>query len=586
MKNPKKKTKSSVSRETINSSIQNLLKSYDLPAKNATMLRLGIEEGLQIANGQKSGGDSGSSFHSFYSKGIVRDFLLFGILAYIVYKTVQKFPKGMSMFKSTTEKAIVSDVTFDDVCGIDEVKDEMKDIVEYLRDPEKFTKLGAKLPKGILFIGPPGTGKTLLAKAVAGEAGVPFFYASGSEFDELFVGVGALRIRQLFEKARAQSPAIIFIDEIDACGSKRSNSSRQPYARQTINQLLQEMDGFASKEHIIVMGATNTGEILDKALTRPGRFDQKVNIMLPDIKGRKDILNLYIGKLGSTSEVNVDRIASLTGGMSGADLNNLVNQAALRAAKNSKETVDQEDLEYALDKIRMGPELKTRIRTEKDLKNTAHHEAGHALVAYYTPAAQNIYKATIRQRGQALGHVSLMPSAEDEISQSKAQLLAMLDICMGGRIAEEILHGKEKVSTGASSDIQSATVTAYKLVCQYGMSDKLGLMTYDIDHLSQETKRVVEMEVKNVLETSYEKARKLLTTRSNEHVLLAEALIRYETLTMDEIKVLLESGDLQKIGTLRQKEERARLKKKLEKSIAIAAPVIDYVPAAPEQAEP
>uniref|UniRef100_H2YDX0 AAA+ ATPase domain-containing protein n=1 Tax=Ciona savignyi TaxID=51511 RepID=H2YDX0_CIOSA len=438
----------------------------------------------------------------------------------------------------------ISDVRFDDVCGMEEAKSELEDVVDYLQDPEKFTQLGAKLPKGILLVGPPGTGKTLLAKAVAGEAGVPFFYAAGSEFDEMFVGVGASRVRKLFENARKQAPAIIFIDEIDACGSKRTNSSLQPFARQTINQLLQEMDGFTKTNPIIVLGATNTGEVLDKALTRPGRFDTQVQVMLPDVHGRKDIFKLYMGKLDIGTSLNLDRLAALTIGMTGADISNIVNQAALRAAKLNKRQVDQDDIEYALDKARMGPELKSRAKSESAIRNTAHHEAGHALVAFYTPAAHTIYKATIRQRGPALGHVSLIPEKDSEQSMSKAQIIAMMDVCMGGRIAEELLLGKEHVSTGASSDITNATESAYKLVCMYGMSDKLGLMSYDIGQLSQETKRAVEVEVKKLLEKSYDKAKELIVSKSYEHKLLADALMRYETVTMDEIKLLLDTKDI------------------------------------------
>ncbi|XP_078483180.1 ATP-dependent zinc metalloprotease YME1L1 [Ciona intestinalis] len=568
-KSSQKSSKTTVDKSAIDDNIQSMLKTYDLPTRTSTLLRLGVEEGIQLAKaneGKKSG---------FNFKADPLTFLLvfiFLILAFRLYKSVP----GRDFFRTADESGIITDVRFEDVCGMDEAKNELEDVVDYLRDPDKFTQLGAKLPKGILLIGPPGTGKTLLAKAVAGESGVPFFYTAGSEFDEMFVGIGASRIRKLFENARKQAPSIIFIDEIDACGSKRTNSSLQPYARQTINQLLQEMDGFTKKEPVIVLGATNTGEVLDKALTRPGRFDTQVQVLLPDIQGRKEIFNLYIGKLDINidNQLNLDKLAALTIGMTGADISNIVNQAALRAAKLNKQRVDQDDLEYALDKAKMGPELKSRIRSESELRNTAHHEAGHALVAYYTPAAHTIYKATIRQRGPALGHVSLIPEKESEQSLSKAQIIAMMDVSMGGRIAEELLLGKEHVSTGASSDINNATESAYKLVCMYGMSEKLGLMTYDMQHLSQETKRAVEIEVKKLLEKSYEKAKEMIVSKSYEHKLLAEALLRYETVTMDEIKVLLDSKDIHSIENMRlhTKQQKILQKSELEKLKDALAP--------------
>ena len=529
---------------------------------------------LLVKNSEKKQEQSPFSF----GRGL--NWFMFGVafftIAHLLYKQLVKTNFG----KTVEDTGVTTNVTFDDIRGADEVKAELVDVVEYLKDPKKFTEMGAKLPKGILLVGPPGTGKTLLAKAVAGEAGVTFFYASGSEFDEMLVGMGALRVRQLFDKARKRSPSIIFLDEIDACGGKRANTTIQPYARQTINQLLQEMDGFTENDAVVVLAATNDAKVLDKALIRPGRFDTQVQVLLPDIHGRKDILQLYLDKLSSVAydTINMDKLASLTIEMTGADLSNIVNQAALRSIKLHKKKVDQEDLEFALDKVRMGPELKTRIRSDKELKATAYHEAGHALVAYYTPAALNIYKATIIQRGPSLGHVSLIPSKDDEGSRSKLKLLAGIDVCMGGRVAEEIMFGKDNVSTGASSDLQSATATAYQIVCNFGMSDKMGPMTYEMEHISEETKRAVEKEVKIILHNAYEKARKLLTEKPYEHKLLADGLLRYESLSFDEIKLLLSTRDLNSIKLKRQKEAEEKMRKNIDTNLDLQAPVIEYIP--------
>ena len=515
-----------------------------------------------------------------FSLGRGLNLFFFGVALFAVGHLIYKQLTKTNFGKTVEDTGVTTNVTFDDIRGADEVKAELVDVVEYLKDPKKFTDMGAKLPKGILLVGPPGTGKTLLAKAVAGEAGVTFFYASGSEFDEMLVGMGALRVRQLFDKARKRSPAIIFLDEIDACGGKRANTTIQPYARQTINQLLQEMDGFTENDAVVVLAATNDANVLDKALVRPGRFDTQVQVLLPDIHGRKEILQLYLDKLSSVAydTINMDRLASLTIEMTGADLSNIVNQAALRSIKLNKSEVDQEDLEFALDKVRMGPELKTRIRSDKELKATAYHEAGHALVAYYTPAALNIYKATIIQRGPALGHVSLIPAKDDETSRSKVKLFAGIDVCMGGRVAEELMFGKENVSTGASSDLATATTTAYQIVCNFGMSDKMGPMTYNMEQISEDTKRDVEKEVKVILNAAYEKARKLLTEKPHEHKLLAEALLLYESLSFDEIKLLLTSRDLNSIKVKREQEEKEKMKKNIASNVDLQAPVIEYIP--------
>jgi len=557
--------------------VERTMRMYNLDTRNKHAVRVGFLEGFteRLHNSSKP-----------RSLGKTMFFVGLGtLLTYQIYKSVKDKlgeTPGKGRFKPQEEGA-TSQIRFKDVCGVDEAKEELKDVVTYLKDPEKFTSLGAKLPKGILLVGPPGTGKTLLAKAVAGEAGVPFFYAAGSEFEEMYVGVGASRVRQLFESARAQAPAIIFIDEIDACGSARTNNTLQPYARQTINQLLQEMDGFMkSGEPVIVLGATNSPEVLDKALTRPGRFDSQVQVSLPDIAGRKATLQMYLDKLNglqSLETLDLDRMASLTGGFSGADISNVVNQAALQAAKNNHLLVKQEDLEYAYDKIKMGPELRSRVRSESELKNTAYHEAGHALVALYTPASWDIYKCTIRQRGQALGHVSQLPPLESENGQTKEELIASMNVAMGGRVAEELLHGEERVTTGASSDIRQATNIAYHLVCDLGMSDKLGMMKYDMKKVSEDTKRMVEVEVKRFLQKSYNEAKKLLTSKQSEHKLLSEGLIRYETLTMQEIKILVQSKDMESVQKHRDKNRKKSLDFTTNFKIGpFGVPLIDYTP--------
>uniref|UniRef100_A0AAR2KQT4 ATP-dependent zinc metalloprotease YME1L1 n=1 Tax=Pygocentrus nattereri TaxID=42514 RepID=A0AAR2KQT4_PYGNA len=431
-------------------------------------------------------------------------------------------------------------VTFEHVKGVEEAKSELQDIVEFLRNPQKFTALGGKLPKGVLLVGPPGTGKTLLARAVAGEADVPFYYASGSEFDEMFVGVGASRIRNLFKEAKANAPCVIFIDELDSVGGKRIESPMHPYSRQTINQLLAEMDGFKPNEGVIVIGATNFAEALDNALVRPGRFDMQVTVPRPDVRGRTEILNWYLKKIKVDSEI----IARGTVGFSGAELENLVNQAALKAAVDGKETVTMKDLEFAKDKILMGPERRSVEIDKKNKTITAYHESGHAIVAYYTKDAMPINKATIMPRGPTLGHVSMLPE-NDRWSETRAQLLAQMDVSMGGRVAEELIFGGENITTGASSDFDGATKIAKMMVTRFGMSDKLGVMTYsDLSKHSPETQAAVEQEVRVLLQDSYERAKKLLKTYSKEHKKLADALLTYETLDAKEIQMVLEGKSL------------------------------------------
>ncbi|XP_068615133.1 ATP-dependent zinc metalloprotease YME1L1-like isoform X2 [Brachionichthys hirsutus] len=438
----------------------------------------------------------------------------------------------------------MKDVTFEHVKGVDEAKNELRDVVEFLKNPQKFTALGGKLPKGILLIGPPGTGKTLLARAMAGEADVPFYPTSGSEFDEMFVGVGASRIRNLFKEAKANAPCVIFIDELDSVGGRRTESSLHPHARQSINQLLAEMDGFKRNEGVIVLGGTNLAESLDPALLRPGRFDVHVTVPRPDVKGRTEILEWYLSKVKVDPAVDAEIIARCTTGFSGADLENLVNQAALKAAVDEREMVTMKELDFARDKILMGPERKSVVIDNKNKTITAYHESGHAIVAYFTKDAMAINKATIMPRGASLGHVSMMPE-KDGWHETRSQLLAQMDVSMGGRVAEELIFGADYITSGASSDFDSATKVAKGMVTKFGMSDKLGVMTYsDVTKQSPETQAAIEQEVRLLLKDSYERAKNILKTYNKEHKTLADALLRYETLDAKEIRMVLEGKSL------------------------------------------
>lgn len=446
---------------------------------------------------------------------------------------------------SAVDPVQMKNVTFEHVKGVEEAKNELQEVVEFLKNPQKFTVLGGKLPKGVLLIGPPGTGKTLLARAVAGEADVPFYYASGSEFDEMFVGVGASRIRNLFREAKGNAPCVIFIDELDSVGGKRIESPMHPYSRQTINQLLAEMDGFKPNEGVIIIGATNFPEALDTALIRPGRFDMQVTVPKPDVKGRTEILNWYLKKIKVDPAIQASIIARGTVGFSGADLENLVNQAALKAAVDGKDMVTLKELEFAKDKILMGPERKSAEIDEKNKKITAYHESGHAIVASYTKDAMPINKATIMPRGPSLGHVSMLPE-NDRWSETRSQLLAQMDVSMGGRVAEEIIFGAEYITTGASSDFDTATKIARLMVTRYGMCEKLGVMTYaDMTEQSPETQAAVEHEVRLLLKESYERAKALLKSHAKEHRNLADALLMYETLDAKEIQMVLAGKTLE-----------------------------------------
>ncbi|KAI8106379.1 hypothetical protein M9435_000924 [Picochlorum sp. BPE23] len=430
---------------------------------------------------------------------------------------------------------------FEDVKGVDEAKGELEEIVAYLRDPDKFTKLGGKLPKGVLLVGPPGTGKTMLARAIAGEAGVPFFYTSGSEFEEMFVGVGARRVRDLFAAAKKSSPCIIFIDEIDAIGGSR-NPKDQQYMKMTLNQLLVELDGFKPSEGVIVVAATNFPESLDKALVRPGRFDRHVVVPNPDVKGRKQILEAHFKGIKRSGDVDLNTIARGTPGFSGADLANLVNIAALRAASQGASSVDMQALEYAKDRILMGAERKSAVISEKNRRLTAYHEGGHALVALYTDGAHPVHKATVVPRGVALGMVMQLPESDDETSITRRQLLAKLDVAMGGRAAEELIFGDADVTTGASSDLEQATRLARAMVTKYGMSDIIGQVAIaydDMGNLSSETRALVEAEVKKLVTAAHDRAQALLKKHEKELHTLAKELIEKETLSGHQIKDLL-----------------------------------------------
>jgi len=434
-------------------------------------------------------------------------------------------------------------VTFSDVKGVDEAKEELEEIVDFLKDPERFSSLGGRMPRGVLLVGKPGIGKTLLARAVAGEAGVPFFHASGSEFDEIFVGTGAKRVRQLFAAAKAKAPCVLFIDEIDTCGAKRTSSQLHPYANQTINQLLAEMDGFNKSEGVVVLGATNKRENLDPALLRPGRFDVEVQVWPPDLKGRTELFTHYLSKVKADAvEVNAESLAKKTVGFLGAQIANMVNQAAIKAARDNASYITMKDLEWALDKERMGPEKKNKIDDADALRRTASHEAGHTIVNYFTQHAMPINKVTITPRGHTLGRLDMMQEREHDTT--KGSLLASLDVAMGGRVGEETALGEDNVATGASSDFEKATSIASQIVKSWGMSSAAGTRTYgEAKFLSESMKELVDAEIRKLLDQSYARAKSLLDEKKSEHHRLTEALLKYETLDADDIKAVIEGRE-------------------------------------------
>ena len=459
---------------------------------------------------------------------------------------------GKSRAKLLTERQ--GRVTFEDVAGVDEAKDDLKEIVDFLRDPQKFQRLGGRIPKGVLLVGPPGTGKTLLARAIAGEANVPFFTISGSDFVEMFVGVGASRVRDMFEQAKKNAPCIVFVDEIDAVGRHRGaglgggNDERE----QTLNQLLVEMDGFEANEGVILIAATNRPDVLDPALLRPGRFDRQIVVPNPDLSGREKILRVHMRKVPLAADVDARTIARGTPGFSGADLANLVNEAALLAARRGKRVVTMPELEDAKDKVMMGAERRSLAMSDDEKRITAWHEAGHAIVAISVEGSDPIHKATIIPRGRALGMVMRLPE-RDQVSVSRQKMLSDLCVAFGGRIAEELTFGHDKVTTGAVSDIRQATRMARAMVTRYGFSDELGPIEFAANeeevflghsvarqqNISEATAQKVDSEIHRIIDESYQNARRILTERQNDLNVLARGLLEYETLTGDEIIALL-----------------------------------------------
>jgi cell division protease FtsH len=479
---------------------------------------------------------------------------------FLIMRHMQGGARGAMGFGKSKAKLLTEHKgrkTFEDVAGVDEAKEELTEVVDFLKDPGKFQRLGGKIPKGALLVGPPGTGKTLLARAVAGEAGVPFFSISGSDFVEMFVGVGASRVRDMFEQAKKNAPCIIFIDEIDAVGRHRGaglgggNDERE----QTLNQLLVEMDGFESNEGIILIAATNRPDVLDPALLRPGRFDRQVVVPNPDVNGREKIIRVHMKDVPLAADVNVKTIARGTPGFSGADLANLVNEAALMAARKDRKMVTHRDFEDAKDKVMMGAERKSMAMNEEEKRLTAYHEGGHAIVAINVKMADPVHKATIVPRGQALGMVMQLPEG-DRYSMKYQQMIDRIAIMAGGRVAEEIIFGKENITSGASSDIQQATKLARRMVTQWGFSDVLGTVAYGENeqevflghsvarsqNISEETARLIDSEVKKLVTSGWDEARQILTDKAEDLEKLAQALLEYETLSGSEITDLLEKG--------------------------------------------
>jgi cell division protease FtsH len=469
--------------------------------------------------------------------------------------------RGALSFGKSRARMLSADqvkVTFNDVAGVEEAKQEVSELVDFLKDPAKFQKLGGKIPRGVLMVGSPGTGKTLLAKAIAGEAGVPFFTISGSDFVEMFVGVGASRVRDMFEQAKKHAPCIIFIDEIDAVGRHRGAGlgGGHDEREQTLNQLLVEMDGFEGNEGVIVIAATNRPDVLDPALLRPGRFDRQVVVPLPDVRGREQILKVHMRAVPLHDDVKPSIIARATPGFSGADLANLVNEAALFAARGNKRLVDHDDFERAKDKIMMGTERRSMVMSEDEKKLTAYHEAGHAIVGLNVPDHDPVYKVTIIPRGRALGVTMFLPE-EDRYSYSKARLNSSICSLFGGRIAEELVFGKEKVTTGAANDIERATDIARNMVTKWGLSEKLGPLTYSEDNgevflgrsvtqtksISDDTAHLIDQEIRDVIDRNYHRARQIIEDNLDKLHTMADALMKYETIDADQMARIMAGKD-------------------------------------------
>ncbi len=459
---------------------------------------------------------------------------------------------GKSKAKMLTEKH--GRVTFDDVAGIDEAREELQEIVEFLKDPTKFSRLGGKIPKGALLVGPPGTGKTLLARAIAGEAGVPFFSISGSDFVEMFVGVGASRVRDMFDQAKKNAPCIIFIDEIDAVGRARGGSvgNQNDEREQTLNQLLVEMDGFEANEGVIIVAATNRADVLDKALLRPGRFDRQVQVPNPDIEGREKILKIHSRNKPLANDVDLRTVARGTPGFSGADLANLLNEAALLAARKGKRMIAMLEIEEAKDKVYMGAERKSSIMTEDDKRATAYHETGHALVSLFVEDNDPLHKVTIVPRGQALGVTWNLPE-RDKYTHTMKQMKAKLALCFGGRIAEQLIYGDDALNTGAHNDIQQASQMARAMVTEYGMSEKVGWLQFRQDFnspLSEQTSQLIDSEVRGLVQEAEARARKVLEDNIQHLHAITNVLMEYETLSGDEVKAIIAGETITREGGL------------------------------------
>ncbi len=531
----------------------NRFRTFNPETNNEALIGTLLENNVEIKGSEPNR-------HSFWAHAFISWFpiiLLFGLLFYFMRQMQGGGRGGALSFGKSRARLLGEDqvkITFSDVAGVEEAKEEVAELVEFLREPSKFQKLGGKIPSGVLMVGTPGTGKTLLAKAIAGEAQVPFFTISGSDFVEMFVGVGASRVRDMFEQAKKHAPCIIFIDEIDAVGRHRGAGlgGGHDEREQTLNQLLVEMDGFEGNEGVIVIAATNRPDVLDPALLRPGRFDRQVVVPLPDIRGREQILKVHMRKVPLGNDVKPVIIARGTPGFSGADLSNLVNEASLFAARANNKSVGMEDFEHAKDKIMMGAERRSMVMSEEEKKLTAYHEAGHAIVGRSVPSHDPVYKVTIIPRGRALGVTMFLPEA-DRLSYSKELLESQLSSLYGGRIAEELIFGKNKVTTGASNDIERATALARNMVTKWGLSEKLGPLTYSEEDgevflgrsvtqhkaVSDETAHTIDSEVRQIIDRNYQRAQNILQENVDKLHLMAEALIKYETIDSDQINDIM-----------------------------------------------
>jgi len=518
--------------------------------------------------------------------------LLIAVWVYFMRQMQGGGGRGAMSFGKSKAKLLGEDnvkITFDDVAGIDEAKQELSEVVDFLRDPRKFQRLGGKIPKGVLTVGPPGTGKTLLAKAIAGEAKVPFFTISGSDFVEMFVGVGASRVRDMFDQAKKQAPCIIFIDELDAVGRHRGAGlgGGHDEREQTLNQMLVEMDGFEGNEGVIVIAATNRPDVLDPALLRPGRFDRQVVVPLPDIRGREAILKIHMRKVPLAKDVDPSIIARGTPGFSGADLANLINEAALFAARESKRKVTMEEFEQAKDKIMMGTERRSMVMSDKEKLNTAYHEAGHAIVGYIVPDHDPVHKVTIIPRGRALGVTMYLPE-EDKYSISKEKLESNISSLFGGRLAEEMTLGPDGVTTGASNDIERATEIARNMVTKWGLSEKLGPLTYSEDEgevflgrsvtqhkqISPETAKIIDIEVRRIIDRNYKRAKEILRKHKKELKVMADALMKFETIDREQIIDIMEGRSPKPPAGWEDKNNKIQTKKKKKVKKNSVPPVI------------